>query len=116
MIARLLLSLIVLFACQPLAAAQEDRSSGRQGVVVDESGGAIADARLVVRTTQGASLQQAPRPVTARSPSIPCRSARIGSKSRRRTSPFDRCDWTSTPIRAVPVTHTPSYTWEYSPR
>ena len=56
MIARLLLPLIVVFWCQPLAAAQENRSSGRQGVVVDESGGAIAGARLVVPSLRSSAL------------------------------------------------------------
>src|SRR5688572_556346 len=51
-------ALLILVLCHsPLVTAQ-DRTHGSPGVVVDESGGVIAGARLVVRSTQGAVVQQ----------------------------------------------------------
>ena len=48
----------LLCAFSPVA-AQEVPRTGRQGVVVDESGGAVAAAQLIVRSTQGTVLQDA---------------------------------------------------------
>ena len=48
----------LVISSSPLAAAQDTQWNGRLGVVVDESGGAIADARVVVRSTHGAAVQQ----------------------------------------------------------
>src|SRR5918992_1482892 len=57
---RVLLTLLILVTCRlSAAAATQERTHGQRGVIVDESGGAIAGARLVVRTSHGGVVQQA---------------------------------------------------------
>ena len=50
--------LVVALLCYPLPVhAQNSRATGRHGVVVDESGGAVHGAHVTVHSTHGTALQ-----------------------------------------------------------
>ena len=53
LLARILFALLVV----PMSAGAQNGGAGRHGVVVDESGGAVADARVSVQSMHGTTLQ-----------------------------------------------------------
>jgi hemoglobin/transferrin/lactoferrin receptor protein len=59
MLTRTLLLALAAICCASPVAAQDLPPHSRRGIVVDESGSAISGARFVVRSTQGAAVQQA---------------------------------------------------------